>query len=205
MAGYAAAGTKVAFASCMAGCTAAGTKVAFASCMAGCAGAGTKMAVATCMAGCTAAGTKMAVATCMAGCPAAGTKVAVTTCMAGVRKLALMARELPASLPPTAASALATVPLLGMLHHNCLCHLADTLLLLHTTHAVSCHARSWRVCDHALAKGREEGGSVISQRKRSVCLSQRKRSRGNEVVDRFTGVPRLCPSAGALVVSLEVK
>jgi len=71
----------------------------------------------------------------------AGNKVAARALVGSVHKFALLARELPSALPPSAAAALRGVPLLGFMHHNALLHLADALLLLQASHAV-------RACVH---------------------------------------------------------
>eukprot|EP00983_Pelagomonas_calceolata_P096339 1158116-Pelagomonas_calceolata.AAC.10 len=65
-----------------------------------------------------------------------GNKVAARALVGSVHKFALLARELPPSLPPSAAASLRGVPLLSFVHHNSLLHLADALLLLQTSHAV---------------------------------------------------------------------
>uniref|UniRef100_A0A7S3QN55 Cation efflux protein cytoplasmic domain-containing protein n=1 Tax=Dunaliella tertiolecta TaxID=3047 RepID=A0A7S3QN55_DUNTE len=66
-----------------------------------------------------------------------GNKVAARALVGSVHKFALLARELPPSLPPSAAASLRGVPLLSFVHHNSLLHLADALLLLQTSHAAA--------------------------------------------------------------------
>ncbi|KAF5834918.1 hypothetical protein DUNSADRAFT_8144 [Dunaliella salina] len=68
---------------------------------------------------------------------AEGNKVAARALVGSVHKFALLARELPCSLPPSIAASLRGVPLLGFVHHNSLLYLADALLLLQASHAVT--------------------------------------------------------------------